>query len=106
MEKLPRQVYATEFRQQAVELISRDGLSIAEAARRLAISPKTLLNWVRRARSGSLPDDGDGVRRHVVTEQEAELSRLRRENAEPRMERDILKKSAAYFASESLRGTR
>jgi transposase len=106
MEKLHRQVYTTEFRQQAVGLITRDGLSIAEAARRLAISPKTLLNWVRRARSGDPPDDGDGARRHVVTEHEAELSRLRRENAELRMERDILKKSAAYFASESLRGTR
>jgi len=106
MEKLHRQVYTTEFRQQAVELITRNGLSIAEAARRLAISPKTLLNWVRRAKSGDLPDDGDGQHRHVVTEQEAELARLRRENAELRMERDILKKSAAYFASESLRGTR
>ena len=106
MEKLHRQVYTTEFRQQAVELITHNGLSIAEAARRLAISPKTLLNWVRRAKSGDLPDDGDGRRRPVVTEQEAELARLRRENAELRMERDILKKSAAYFARESLRGTR
>jgi transposase len=106
MEKLSRQVYTTEFRQQAVELITRDGLSIAEAARRLAISPKTLLNWIRRAERGDLPDDGDGVRRHVMTEQEAELSRLRRENAELRMERDILNKSAAYFASESLRSMR
>lgn len=106
MEKLHRQIYTTEFRQQAVELITRDGVSIAEAARRLAISPKTLLNWVRRAKSGDLPNEGDGMRRHVVTEQEAELARRRRENAELRMERDSLKKSAAYFASESLRGTR
>jgi transposase len=44
--------------------------------------------------------------RHAVTEEEAELSRLRRENAELRIERDILNKSAAYFASESLRGMR
>jgi transposase len=48
----------------------------------------------------------DAAPRREVTEAEAELSRLRRENAELRMERDILKKSAAYFASESLRGTR
>jgi transposase len=89
MEKLHRQVYTTEFRRQAVELITRNGLSIAEAARRLAISPKTLLNWIRRSKSGDLPADGDGVRCHVVTEQEAEPSRLRRENAELRMERDI-----------------
>jgi transposase len=87
-------------------MITRDGLSIVEAARRLAISPKTLLNWVRRARSGDLPAAGDGVRRREVTEPEAELSRLRRENAELRRERDILQKSAASFASKSLRGTR
>jgi transposase len=76
MEKLPRQVYTREFRQQAVEMVTREGLSIAEAARR------------------------------EVTETEAELSRLRRENAELRMERDILKKASAYFAQESLRATR
>ena len=106
MEKLPRQVYTTEFRQQAVELITRDGLGITEAARRLSISPKTLTNWVRRAKHGGAPDLAAPAARREVTDAEAELSRLRRENAELRMERDILKKSAAYFASESLRGTR
>ncbi len=105
MEKLPRQVYTREFRQQAVEMVTREGLGIAEASRRLSLSPKTLTNWVRRAKNSSLPDAAPAPRREV-TEQEAELSRLRRENAELRMERDILKKSAAYFASESLRGTR
>jgi transposase len=44
MEKLPRQVYTREFRQQAVEMVTREGLSIAEAARRLSLSPKTLTN--------------------------------------------------------------
>ena len=78
MDKLPRQVYTTEFRQRAVELITRDGLSIAEAARRLAISPKTLLNWVRRAKSGNLPEVSAGAARRVVTQEEAEMSRLRR----------------------------
>jgi transposase len=101
MEKLPRQVYAIEFRQQAVEMITRDGLSIAEASRRLLTSPKTLANRVARARGGGLP-----APRREVTEEEAELPRLRRENAESRMERDILKKAGAYFASESLRATR
>ena len=106
MEKLPRQVYTTEFRQQAVELVARDGLGIIEASRRLSISPKTLTNWVRRAKNGGSPDRAGAAPRREVTETEAELSRLRRENAELRMERDILKKSAAYFASESWRGTR
>ena len=106
MEKLPRQVYTSEFRQQAVEMIARDGLSIAEASRRLSISPKTLANWVKWAKEGTLPKADAGTPRHAVTEEEAELSRLRRENAELRLERDIIKKSLAYFAQESLRGTR
>ena len=101
MEKLPRQVYTREFRQQAVEMVTREGLSLAEASRRLSLSPKTLTNWVRRARGGE-----QLAPRREVTEEEAELSRLRRENAELRMERDILKKASAYFASESLRATR
>lgn len=105
MEKLPRQVYTGEFRQQAVELVTREGLSIAEASLRLSLSPKTLTNWVRRAKNGVLPDAAPAPHREV-TEAEAELSRPRRENAELRMERDILKKASAYFASESLRAMR
>jgi transposase InsO family protein len=106
MEKLPRQVYTSELRQQAVQMIERDRLSVAEVSRKLSISQKTLANWVKRAKNGQLPTattEPGGVRR-AVTDAEAEVSRLRREVAELRMERDILKKSAAYFASESLRG--
>lgn len=107
-EQLPKQVYTNEFRAQAVLLVTRDGLSIAEAARRLSMSLKTLANWVKRARDGSLPatDTSAAARRQIVTDSEAENSRLRRENAELRMERDILKKATAYFAAESLRGAR
>jgi transposase-like protein len=61
MEKLPRQVYTDEFCRQAAEMITREGLSIAEAARRLSISPKTLLNWVRRAKARDLPSTGAGA---------------------------------------------
>lgn len=107
MEKLPKQVYTSEFRQQAVQMIERDHLSVAEVSRKLSISQKTLANWVKRARDGKLPTASTGrVAPRLVTEEQAELSRLRRECAELRMERDILKKSAAYFASESWRGAR
>jgi transposase len=88
MEKLPRRVYTAEFRRQAVELIIRDGLGIAEASRRLSISPKTLTDWVRRAK-GSHSLTADAAPRRAATEEQAELARLRRENAELRMERDI-----------------
>lgn len=109
-EQLPKQVYTNEYRAQAVLLVTRDGLSIAEAARRLSMSLKTLANWVKRAKAGQLPAaSNSGARaavQRMVTEEQAEVSRLRRENAELRMERDILKKATAYFATESLRGVR
>jgi len=53
-----------------------------------------------------VPDGADAAPCREVTDAEAELSRLRRENAELRMERGILKKASAYFAQESLRATR
>ena len=81
MEKLPRQVYTSEFRRQAVELVIGEGLGIAEASRRLSLSPKTLTNWVRRAKGGGAAEVADAAPRREVTEAEAELSRLRRENA-------------------------
>jgi len=72
MEKLPRQVYPSEFRQQAVEMITRDGLSLTEASRRLSISPQTLTNWVKRAKRGDSPEASAPAPRHTVTDAEAE----------------------------------
>lgn len=108
MKQLPKQVYSSEYREQAVLLITRDGLSIAEAARRLAMSLKTLANWVKRAKAGTLSPTAiqAGAARREVTEAEAEVARLRREVARLTMEREILKQATAYFASESLPATR
>jgi transposase len=96
--------YTKEFREQAVRLVLEQALTTPEAARRLAISDKTLANWVFRARHGRLVTLG--ASRRPVTELEAELSRLKRDLAEARMERDILKKATAYFAKAQLPGTR
>mgnify|MGYP001571695892 FL=1 len=90
MERLPRQQYTKEFREQAVRLVLEQDLTIPEAARRLALSDKTLANWVFRAWHGRLA--GLGETRRPVTDREAEVSRLKRELAEARMERDIRKK--------------
>ncbi|MBU6434327.1 MAG: transposase, partial [Nitrospirae bacterium] len=54
MEKLPRQKYTKEFREQAVRLVREQELTIPEAARRLSVSDKTLSNWVFKARHGQL----------------------------------------------------
>jgi len=99
----PKQSYSIEFRAEAVKLVLEQGLSQGEAASRLGIPKGTLANWVVAARSGG-EKPAPGAR--TVVELEAENARLRRELAEARMERDIVKKAAAYFARESLPGTR
>ena len=104
MEKLPRQKYTKEFREQAVRLVREQELTIPEAARRLCMSDQTLSNWVYKARHGTLA--GMNGTRSPVTDLDAEVSRLKRELAEARMERDILKKATAYFAKAQLPGTR
>ena len=104
MERIPYGKYTKEFREEAVKLVVQGGLSVLEASRRLSLSPTTLNNWVKAFRAGKLGDVGKGQR--PLTEVEMELARLRRELAEVKMERDILKKAAAYFAKESQRGAR
>jgi transposase len=98
-----KQTYTVEFRAEAVKLVLEQGLSQREAASRLGISKGTLANWVVSARAGS-EKPAPGAR--SVAELEAENARLRKELAEARLERDIVKKAAAYFARESLPGTR
>ena len=99
MNRLPKALYTTEFRDQAVKMVLTDGLTASEAARRLSISMKTLANWIRLARSGKLAQVGQN--QAPLTELQVELSRMKRELAEVKMERDLQKKLAAYFAKES-----
>lgn len=98
-----KQDYTPEFRAEAVKLVVNQGLSVAEAAKRLSVPKATLTNWVSRAKGASAVS-APGAR--SVPELEAELRQLRKELVEARMERDLLKKATAYFARESLPGTR
>jgi transposase len=95
------QNYTPEFRAEAVKLVLVQGLSQAEAAKRLSIPKGTIANWVANAKASKVSTT-PGTR--TAEELEAELKPLRRELAEARMERDILKKATAYFAKESLQG--
>ena len=99
MNRIPKAVYTKEFREEAVKLATTDGVGVSEAARRLSISMKTLANWVRAAKAGKLENVGQYQK--PLTEIESELGRVKRELAEVRMERDLLKKFATYFARES-----
>ena len=104
MKRGPQGRYSKEFREEAVKLVTEERLSVPEAGRRLSLPPSTTVSWVKKFKAGSLGEIGINYR--PLTETEMELARLKRENAELRMERDILKKAAAYFAKESLPGTR
>lgn len=98
-----KQTYSMEFRAEAVKLVFEQGLSQGEAANRLGVPKGTLANWVVAAKAGG-EKPAPGAR--TVADLEAENSRLRKGLAEARQERDIVKKAAAYFARESLPGTR
>ena len=100
MKVVPDRRYAPEFREAAVKQVVEGGRSVAAVARSLEMSSKSLANWVYRARKGQ-----ELVKRAPplpVSELEAELSRLRQENAKLKLEKEILKKAAAYFARESM----
>lgn len=99
MERIPRGIYTPEFRGEAVKLMESERLSVGEAAKRLSVPKSSLNNWVRQSRTGKLAEIGNCQR--PPTEMEVELSRVRKELAEVELERDLLKKCAAYFAKES-----
>jgi len=101
---IPQGRYTKEFREEAVRLVTEEKLSLPEAARRLSLPPSTLGNWVKAYKAGRLGEVGKTYR--PLTEIEMDLARTKKELAEVKMERDILKKAAAYFAKESLPGTR
>ena len=92
--KAARARYTFEFKQEAVRLVE-SSQSIAAAARDLGIAEQTLFNWIKAQRQGRL--SGIASSRTPSAEQ-MEISRLRAELAQVKMERDILGKATAYFA--------
>jgi transposase len=91
-----RRSFTDEFRAGAVRLVLDEGKSISQVARDLDLTASALGSWVERARA-----DRTKGKTGLTTEERAELARLRKENRELRMERDLLKKWAAFFAKES-----
>ena len=93
--------YTDEFKIEAVRLAESIGGN--QAAKRLGMPESSLGNWVRLKRAGKLRAlDGKAVAaRRPVSELEAENARLRRELASTKLDLDIVKKAAAYFAKES-----
>lgn len=96
MYKIPKQHYTVEYKQEAVRQVEMEGKSPAQVARELGIAEQTLSNWRKAAKTGKLAAS------KAVTAEQMEVSRLKAENARLKMELEIVKKAAAYFAKESL----
>lgn len=99
MERIPKGMYTSEFRAEVVKLVQTISLSVAKAQKQLSIPKSSLDNWVRAARTVKLTEVGKGQR--LPSELELELARTRKELAEVKIEWDLLKKFATYFAKES-----
>ena len=97
-QKRIRQNYTKEFKSDAVKLVLENAYSANEVARRLGINQTNVSRWVREYRQENEPSIEGGATR---SELESELKRLRKENQRLQMEREILKKAAAFFAKES-----
>ena len=90
--RTPRR-FTGEFKAGAARLVLDEGKTIGAVARELDLTPSALAGWVARAQA-----DRTKGRTGLTSEERAELARLRKENRELRMERDILKKATAFFA--------
>ena len=93
---MPRRKFTREFKVSAVQLVNHQGYAVGAAAKSLGVDPNCLRGWLTKfgADAGMAPV-GDGA-------VQAELRRLRKENARLLMERDILKKAAVFFAKEQM----
>ena len=87
--------FPPEFRRDAVAMVLDEGRSIAEVARATGVNPGTLGNWVGSERIERGERDG------LTSDERADLAELRAENAQLRMERDLLKRSLAFWIKET-----
>jgi transposase len=94
--KRARRQFTDEFKAGAVRLVLDEGKTVAQVARDLDLTASALGGWVKQARA----DRSNGAT-GLTTEERAELAKLRKENRELKMERELLKKWAAFFAKES-----
>lgn len=97
MSKKKRRKFEPEFKAEAVRLVLEEGRTVNDVAKSLGIYGSSLGDWVKQAKI----DRGNGPAGAPTTAELEEIRRLRKEVRELRMEREILKKAATFFAKES-----
>lgn len=97
MERRKRRGFTPEFKAETVKLVLQEGKTAAAVARDLDLTESSVRAWVTQA----MIDAGRGPAGASTTAEQEELARLRRENRPLRMERDLLKQAAAFFAKEN-----
>ena len=93
-----RKKYSPEFKRDAVKLVTEQGYRVSEASRNLDVNTGVLRRWIKeleKDKAAAFPGNGR------MTPEQEEIKRLREENRRLLMEREILKKAAAFFANES-----
>lgn len=95
----PRKKYTSQFKLDAVKLVLEQGYKISEAARNLEIHQNLLRNWKKEYEQNQKKTFD---KKAFKTPEQEELERLRKENAQLKMEKEILKKATAFFAKESM----
>jgi transposase len=92
----PRRDFTAEFKEGAVKLVLEEGKTILQVAKSLDLTESALRQWVQQAKV----DRGQGKPGALTSAEREEFSRLRKQVRELEMEREILKKAAAFFAKE------
>ena len=98
MKRIPRRIFTEEFKREAIKLVTEQGLTMAEAGKKLDIATKSLRTWVAQLERGELEASLGASK---LTTDQQRIRELERELAIAKMERDILKKATAFFARES-----
>ena len=98
MSEKKRPNYTKEFKQDAIKLVVEQRYSCQEVGRRLGVATSNISRWVREYRQDRQDLSNNGI---TCKDWEAEIRRLKKENKRLEMEREILKKAAAFFAKES-----
>ena len=98
MKRIARRIYTSEFKREAIKLVTEQGLTLAEVSRKLDVATKSLRTWIDQQQRGELRSSLGASK---LTPDQQRIRELERELAIAKMERDILKKATVFFASES-----